>query len=94
MRLFKKFFAISIGVILFFFVAKVLIVAFIAAAILTLVFGGLRQLKYRSQESHWENYSDEYDERRHHPFRRKAPLFYEEYNSYDKLADVHYIKVQ
>ena len=87
MRTFKMFFALSIGVILFFFVAKVLLIAFIAAAILTLVFGALCRIKYHMQSHYEDRYFDHY--------RRQQPLFYDEEDlDYDRLPSVYYIEVR
>ncbi|MEM1320644.1 MAG: hypothetical protein AAGG75_10340 [Bacteroidota bacterium] len=87
MRTFRMFFALSIGVLLFFFVAKFLVLAFIAAAILSLVFGGLRRLKYRMQSRYEDRYFDYY--------RHRQPLFQEEEEwAYDRLPKVHYVEVR
>ena len=45
MRPFKMFFGLAIGIMLFLFLAKVIFVAFIAAAIMSIVYAIFRRLK-------------------------------------------------
>ncbi len=59
MRPFKFFFALSIGIVLFFFIARVLIMAFVLAALMSIPFFIYRKIKRLSRRHrHWHR---EYD---------------------------------
>lgn len=64
MRPFRFFFVLSLGFMLFFFVARFLIVALIAAAVMSTLFFIARRVKYFFQRMDWEG-----DYHRHHPYR-------------------------
>lgn len=55
---FKFFFALSIGVILFFFLARVFVVAFLMAAVLSLGFFLVRKIKNFFKNMNWEDEDD------------------------------------
>jgi len=69
MRPFKFFFAISLGLILFSFLARFVIVAFLLAAAFSLVFFVGRIIKNFFQDLSWEN-----EDRFRNRFRRRAQL--------------------
>lgn len=57
MKPFKMFFGLSIAFMLFFFVAKIAIVAFIAAAIMSVIYAVFRRLKdFVTYDSYGEPY--------------------------------------
>lgn len=62
MKPFKFFFALSVGIILFLFFAKIVLIALIAAFVMSLVFGVFRKMKHFVQRTLWEeDYRDGYD---------------------------------
>ena len=80
MRPFKFFFAISVGMILFFFLARVLIMAFIIAAIMSVLFFVFRKIRNFFRHLAWEEYDDDYYETRRDRHGRREwsyvePLF-------------------
>ena len=61
MRPFKFFFTASLGIIIFFFLAKFILMALIIAAIFSIVFHFFRRLQGFLQRRHWDEY-DQVDE--------------------------------
>ncbi len=45
MRPFRMFFGLAIGIMLFFFLAKIVVIAFIAAAVMSIIYAVFRRLK-------------------------------------------------
>ena len=81
MRPFKMFFGLAIGIMLFLFLAKVIFVAFIAAAVMSIVYAIYRRLK---DFITYDRYGEYYLERYNHSPQLNArwnnevePLFYE-----------------
>ena len=58
MKPFKFFFALSIGVMLFLFFAKIVLIALIAATVMSLVFGLFRKAKRFFRQLTWEEERD------------------------------------
>ncbi len=80
MRPFRMFFGMSIAVILFFFVAKVVFVAFIAAVIMSILYAVFRRLKdFVTYDRYGEYYIPPYDQRYslEAPKADVEPLFFE-----------------
>lgn len=83
------FFALSVGIILFFFLARVALVALVAAAIMTAIFHVVRRIRRSFSDHH-----PAYDEWRGLPHRyEQEPLFYERPRQHEKLEDIQYIRV-
>jgi len=59
MKPFKFFFALSIGIMLFLFFAKVVLMALVAAAFMTIVFGIFRKAKHFFKDLLWEDYEEQ-----------------------------------
>lgn len=82
MRPFKFFFAFSLGLIIFLFFARFLILAAIAAAVLSFVFFVFRKIRYFFHHMTWEergyDYRNRYQYRNALPEARydEEPLFY------------------
>lgn len=70
MRPFKFFFAFSLGILIFLFFARFLILAAIAAAVLSFVFFVFRKIRYFFQDMTWEERGHYY----HHHYRRPSAL--------------------
>jgi len=84
MRPFKMFFGMSVAVILLFFVARIAIVAFIAAAIMSVVYAFYRRIKdFISNDSYGQPYIEGYNNSINKSYWRKGiePLFQEGVNS-------------
>lgn len=81
MRPFKMFFGIAIAVMLFLFVARVALVAFVFAAIATVIFAAIKGLKNMAggYERGPGYYARRYDQAGMSPFRNNAvePLFHD-----------------
>ena len=80
MRPFKLFFGLSLGIILFFFVARVALLAFIIAAVMSLTYAIYRRLKdFITYDRYGNHYIPEYQAmpRRHAMNQPIEPLFYE-----------------
>jgi hypothetical protein len=63
MRPFKFFFAVSLGILIFFFVAKFVVIAFLIALGFTLIFSLIKRVKSFAMREQWydEGYHPEYD---------------------------------
>ena len=78
---FKFFFALSIGVIVFFFLARVFVAALVMAAVLSLVFFVFRKIKnffkYMTWEDRYDRYQRSYQYQRNLPYweRKEDALF-------------------
>jgi hypothetical protein len=97
MRPFKMFFGLAIGIILFLFVARVLFFAFIAAAIMSILYAIYRRVRdFISYDRYGEPYFQEYDR----PYAMKQnwteeaePLFYGDYsNPHQKSRKIQFVE--
>lgn len=70
---FKFFFAFSIGVIVFFFLARVFVAALVMAAVLSLVFFVFRKIKNFFKYMTWEDRYDRYQ--RSYQYQRNLPYW-------------------
>lgn len=61
MRPFRFFFAVSLGVIIFFFLARVVVLALLLAAGLSVLFYAGRKIKCFFQRLDWDEGYDDYD---------------------------------
>jgi len=61
MSRFKLFFGIAVGMILFFFLAKVVFIAFIIAVLMSVVFGVFSKAKHFFQQTFTEEYEAIYN---------------------------------
>lgn len=100
MRPFKMFFGISIAVILFMFIARIAIVAFIVAGIMSIVYAIYRRMK---DFITYDRFGEPYMKRAYHRQprmehnwnwqNRVEPLFNEDTPVYRKpVKNVHFIK--
>jgi len=82
MRPFKMFFGIAVGVILFFFIARIAILAFIIAGVMSIVYAIYRRMKdFITYDRYGEYYIPEYRTHRNR-YRLEGgvePLFQEPY---------------
>ncbi len=80
MRPFKIFFGLSLAIMLFFFVAKFFVFAFIAASIMSIVFAVFRRLKdFITYDRFGERYIKGYDQHPRFAYQYNnevEPLFY------------------
>jgi len=61
MKSFKFFFALSLGIILFLFFAKIVLIALAAAFVMSLIFGVFRKMRHFIQRTLWEeDYEEDY----------------------------------
>lgn len=80
MRPFKMFFGLSIGIMLFLFLARVAFVAFIAAGIMSIIYAVYRRIKDFVTYDRYGEYYIQVDNRRRLENRMEnevEPLFYE-----------------
>lgn len=100
MRPFRSFFLMSLVFFLFLFFARFIILAFIAAAILTFIGFIVRKIRMISQYPYWD---DRYEySHRHHRYalpsyeQKEEPLFFEREREteFDWLKEYRTIKVQ
>ena len=93
-RPFKFFFGVALGLIVFFFVAKVFIAAFIAAAIMSIIYFVFQKVRnaFAYEQPAYEY--DEYVSNREFMYRpnRGEPL-YQEYHPYYTSSNRRYIEV-
>ncbi len=79
MRPFKMFFGITVGIILFLFVARIVFVAFIVAAVMSVIYAVYRRLRdFITYDRYGEYYIPKYN-RRHLNYSQNnevEPLFY------------------
>lgn len=76
MRPFRFFFMLSLGFMLFFFVARFLLVALLAAAIMSGLFFVARRIKSFFQRMEWEEgYHNYHPSRRRHPRSLAQPVW-------------------
>jgi len=91
------FFGISVAFILLLFVARVAIVAFIAAAIMSIVYAIYRRIKdFVTYDRYGENYIKGYDESSMKNYWRNGvePLFQESFsNQFTSNYNTHFVKV-
>ena len=83
MRPFKMFFGIAVGLILFFFLARVAILAFIIAGVMSIVYAIYRRLKdFITYDRYGRYYIPDYRNERnsYHLNNRVEPLFHEAYS--------------
>ena len=95
MRPFKMFFGIAVGVILFLFVARIAIMAFIIAGIMSIVYAIYRRLKdFITYDRYGEYYIPEYQPQRS-MYRLESgvePLVYEHHPRYRRpVRNVQFI---
>lgn len=87
---FKFFFGISVGVILFFFLARVFVTALFLAAAMSLIFFVFRKIKNFFKYMPWEEeryaYQNDYRYQKNLPFweREEEPLFDNRQRRFDK----------
>lgn len=97
MRPFKMFFGLAIAIMLFFFVAKVVVVAFIAAAVMSIIYAVFRRIKdFITYDRYGEYYIKRYDHHSGLQPRWKShvePLFHGQHrNYYTQDRDIQYIE--
>ena len=73
MRPFKFFFAISVGLILFFFLARVLFIALLFAGVMSLIFYAVRGIKNFFRRLDWEDYEYDYAPRGNSNYSDRLP---------------------
>lgn len=82
MKPFKLFFGLAIGIILFLFVARVLIFAFVVAAVMSIIYAAYRRIKdFITYDRYGEYYIPEYQyqPRLNNSWNRQSePLFFDE----------------
>lgn len=82
MRPFRMFFGLAIGIILFLFLARVLLFAFIIAAVMSIIYAIFRRLKdFITYDRYGNHYIPEYERTSRGNFERineTEPLFYDE----------------
>lgn len=83
MRPFKMFFGLAIGIIFFVFIARIVFVAFIAAAVMSIIYAVYRRVK---DFITYDRYGEPYIKRYHYRYQQRLnrsvnngvePLFYE-----------------
>ncbi len=94
---FKKFFVMAIGIMLLFFVAKVVFVAFVAAAIMSVLYAVYRRVRdFITYDRYGESYIPAYNNRSLYSNRNSGvePLFYGDTpkNSRKTVHNVRFIK--
>lgn len=101
MRPFRFFFALSLGLILFFFLARVFILALILAAVLSVMFLVVKKIRELFQTRYWEDYEyEDYEEDYGYDtelprYSYRDELILDDYDrSYPPLANVRYIEVK
>jgi hypothetical protein len=100
MRPFKMFFGMSLAIMLFFFVAKFFVFAFIAAAIMSVIYAVFRRLKdFITYDRFGEYYVKGYDSnyRLNSNWDQEAePLFHgsRASKSYREVPDIHFIDIK
>jgi hypothetical protein len=100
MRPFKFFFGLSLAVVVFFFLLRFVVFAFIVAAIMSIVYAVFRRMKdFITYDRYGQPYFDRYREHpRFNQYQEKElvePLFYEKnYNSRPMaIGDVRFINI-
>jgi len=94
---FKKFFVMAIGIMLLFFVAKVVFMAFVAAAMMSILYAVYRRVRdFITYDRYGKSYIPEYDNRGLYGNwnRGVEPLFYGDTpkNSHKAVHNVRFIK--
>ncbi len=59
MRPFKFFFTASLGIIIFFFLAKFILMALVIAAIFSIIFHIFRRVQWFLQRRHWDEFDQD-----------------------------------
>jgi hypothetical protein len=98
MRPFKMFFGLSLAIMLFFFVAKFFVFAFIAAAIFSIIYAVFRRIKdFITYDRNGEYYIKGYETNpRFSPYRDNSvePLFYGDHpNQYYNNDDIRFVDI-
>lgn len=100
MRPFKIFFGLAIGVILFLFVARVVLVAFIVAAIMSIIYAAYRRIKdFVTYDRYGEYYIPAYTRRQEwndHLQHKVEPLFYGSRAPFQrrKIDHIHFVEAK
>ena len=100
MRPFRFFFALSVGLILFFFLARVLVFALVFAAIMSVAFFVVRKIRNFFMGMTWEDRRYAYEHRYHRPkglpewHYDEEPLFGRREKQTDWLTDYRTIEVR
>ena len=103
MRPFRFFFGLSIALILFFFVAKILVYAFIIAAVLSIGYAIIRRIRdFITYDRNGDYYIPAYDQSyvqmpgRDFGKRKEAePLFYEDsFRRTDRLNNIQFVDIK
>ncbi|MGK0387480.1 MAG: hypothetical protein ACI94Y_000206 [Maribacter sp.] len=97
MRPFKMFFGLAIGIIFFVFIARVVFVAFIVAAVMSIIYAIYRRVK---DFITYDRYGEHYIKRYHHQPRLSRsinngvePLFYENVsNPMTRVKNIQFIE--
>ena len=92
MRPLKKVFAFSLGIIVFFFVAKVFVAALFLTALLSIPYLFYRGLKSAFREDRYRE--DYYRYNLPNWQQQDEPLFYGSRKQYDRIPDYRFIDVQ
>ena len=95
MRPFKFFFTVSLGIILFLFLAKFILFAIVAAAIFSILYHGLRKLQWffhRRMDWEYDRVDDRYYE--HIPSAGRRSFFDREERYPDYLSNYRTIVIQ
>jgi len=98
MRPFKMFFGLSLAIMLFFFVARFFVFAFIAATIMSIVYAVFRRLKdFINYDRYGKPYLRRYEARQNimsNWNNEVEPLFYgSTVTSTRKRSDVHFVDI-
>ena len=100
MRPFKFFFALSLGLFIFFFLAKFIVMALIVALGLTMLFAIIKRIRNFIMEEKWKNHYDEYESPFSFPNRLAAwdppseVLHVKQERDFEYLQDFRKIKIQ
>jgi hypothetical protein len=103
MRPFRFFFGLSIAIILFFFVAKIFVYAFIIAAILSIAYAIIRRIRdFITYDRDGEYYIPAYDRpgifntvRDFRDRKEAEPLFYEDtFRRTNPVNNIHFVDIK
>lgn len=86
MRPFKLFFALSMGIILFLFFAKIVLIALVMAFVMSIVFGVFKKAKRLIKGALWEEEQDYY-----YPEDHSLPVWKEDLFSERPVRGVVYL---
>ena len=98
MRAFKFFFGLTVALILFSFVAKIFLIAFVVAAVLSAITFFVRKLRGFSRPRYGVDYGNDYRYERNFPrwerYNEELVPNYSRNRNYDNLSDEYYIEVK